>query len=221
MRILLIEDDPIVGEAVLLALKGAAYGVDWAKDAASAAELIDTNQHQALLLDLGLPKRDGLELLRDLRQRGNTVPVIIITSRESLEDRIRGLDLGADDYLLKPFRFGEMLARLRAVLRRGGGQAGPMLSNGVISLDPQTRVVRRGETAYALTAREFALLRALLIRPGAILPRLDLERRLYNADEQVESNSVDFLIHGIRKKLGADVIKNVRGAGWMVARPKQ
>jgi two-component system OmpR family response regulator len=220
MRILLIEDDPIVGEAVLLALKGAAYGVDWAKDAAPAAELIDTNQYQALLLDLGLPKRDGLDLLRDLRQRGNTVPVIIITSRESHEDRIRGLDLGADDYLLKPFRFEEMLARLRAVLRRGGGQAGPMLSNGVISLDPETRVVRRGEIAYALTAREFALLRALLIRPGAILPRLDLERRLYNADEQVESNSVDFLIHRIRKKLGADVIKNVRGAGWMVARPK-
>jgi two-component system OmpR family response regulator len=220
MRILLIEDDPIVGEAVLLALKGAAYGVDWAKDAAAAAELIDTDQHQALLLDLGLPKRDGLELLRDLRQRGNTVPVIIITARESLEDRIRGLDLGADDYLLKPFRFEEMLARLRAVLRRRGGQAGPMLSNGVISLDPQTRIVRRGETAYALTAREFALLRALLIRPGAILPRLDLERRLYNADEQVESNSVDFLIHRIRKKLGADVIKNVRGAGWMVARRK-
>jgi two-component system OmpR family response regulator len=220
MRILLIEDDPIVGEAVLLALKGAAYGVDWAKDAAPAAELIDTNQYQALLLDLGLPKRDGLDLLRDLRQRGNTVPVIIITSRESHEDRIRGLDLGADDYLLKPFRFEEMLARLRAVLRRGGGQAGPMLSNGVISLDLETRVVRRGGIAHALTAREFALLRALLIRPGAILPRPDLERRLYNADEQVESNSVDFLIHCIRKKLGADVIKNVRGAGWMVARPK-
>jgi two-component system OmpR family response regulator len=220
MRILLIEDDPIAGEAVRLALEGAAYDVEWAKDA-PAAELIDANQHQALLLDLGLPNLDGLELLRDLRKRGNTVPVIIITARESLDDRIRGLDLGADDYLLKPFSFKEMLARLRAVLRRRGGQAGPMLSNGVISLDPQTRVARRGETAHVLTAREFALLRALLIRPGALLPRSELERRLYNADEQVESNSVDFLIHGIRKKLGADVIKNVRGAGWMVARPKQ
>src|SRR3979490_1261301 len=126
MRILLIEDDPIVGEAVRLALEGAAYDVDWARDA-PAADLIDANQHQALLLDLGLPKLDGLELLRDLRKRGNTVPVIIITARESLDDRIRGLDVGADDYLLKPFSFREMLARLRAVLRRRGGQAGPML----------------------------------------------------------------------------------------------
>jgi two-component system OmpR family response regulator len=220
MRILLVEDDVIIGEAVSLALKGAAYAVDWAKDDASAVELIDTNQYQALLLNLGLPKRDGLDLLRDLRERGNTVPVIIITGREAIEDRIRGLDLGADDYLLKPFRFKEMLARLRAVLRRRDAQAGPMLSNGIISLDLETRVVRRGDTAYALTAREFALLRTLLIRPGAILPRLELERRLYNAREQVESNSVDFLIHGIRKKLGTDAIKNVRGAGWMVARRK-
>jgi two-component system OmpR family response regulator len=121
---------------------------------------------------------------------------------------------------LKPFNVKEMLARLRAVLRRRGGQAGQVLSNGIISLDPETREVRRGEASYVLTAKEFALLRALLIRPGAILPRFELEERLYSANEQVESNSVDFLIHGIRKKLGADAIKNVRGAGWMVARPK-
>jgi two-component system OmpR family response regulator len=220
MRILLVEDDSMIGEAVAVALKDAAYTVDWAKDGAVAADLIDKKQHQALLLDLGLPKRDGLELLLSLRQNGNTVPVIIITGRESLEDRIRGLDLGADDYLLKPFNVKEMLARLRAVLRRRGGQAGQVLSNGIISLDPETREVRRGEASYVLTAKEFALLRALLIRPGAILPRFELEERLYSANEQVESNSVDFLIHGIRKKLGADAIKNVRGAGWMVARPK-
>jgi two-component system OmpR family response regulator len=220
MRILLVEDDLMIGEAVAVALKDAAYAMDWAKDGASAADFINMNQHQALLLDLGLPKRDGLDLLLGLRQSGNTVPVIIITARESLEDRVRGLDLGADDYLLKPFNVKEMLARLRAVLRRRGGQSGQILSNGIISLDPETREARRGEASYVLTVREFALLRALLIRPGAILPRFELEQRLYNADEQVESNSVDFLIHGIRKKLGADSIKNVRGAGWMVARPK-
>ena len=210
----------MIGEAVAVALKDAAYAVDWAKDGAVAAELIDKKQHQALLLDLGLPKRDGLDLLLGLRQSGSTVPVIIITGRESLEDRIRGLDLGADDYLLKPFNVKEMLARLRAVLRRRGGQAGQVLSNGIISLDPETREVRRGEASYVLTAKEFALLRELLIRPGAILTRFELEERLYSANEQVESNSVDFLIHGIRKKLGTDAIMNVRGAGWMVARPK-
>jgi two-component system OmpR family response regulator len=220
MRILLVEDDSIVGELIALALKNAEYAVDWAKDGAVAAELIDKNQHQALLIDLGLPERDGLELLVSLRQNGNTVPVIIITGRESLEDRIRALDLGADDYLLKPFNVTEMLARLRAVLRRRGGQAGQVLSNGIISLDPETREARRGEASYILTTKEFALLRALLLRPGAILARFELEQRLYSANEQVESNSVDFLIHGIRKKLGEDVIKNVRGAGWMVARPK-
>jgi two-component system OmpR family response regulator len=220
MRILLVEDDSMIGDAIAVALKDAAYAMDWARDGASAAELIDRRQHQALLLDLALPKRDGLDLLLNLRQSGNTVPVIIITGRESLEDRIKGLDLGADDYLLKPFNVKEMLARLRAVLRRRGGQAGQVLSNGIISLDPQTREVHRGETSHVLTAKEFALLRALLIRPGAILPRFELEQRIYSKNEQVESNSVDFLIHGIRKKLGADVIKNVRGAGWMVARSK-
>jgi two-component system, OmpR family, response regulator len=220
IRILIVEDDSIIGELIALALKDAAYDVDWARDGESAAELIDKKQHQALLLDLGLPKRDGLELLVSLRQNGNNVPVIIITGRESLKDRIRALNLGADDYLLKPFNVKEMLARLRAVLRRRGGQSGQVLSNGIISLDPETREACRGEASYVLTVKEFALLRALLIRPGAILPRFELEQRLYSADEQVESNSVDFLIHGIRKKLGADSIKNVRGAGWMVARPK-
>jgi two-component system OmpR family response regulator len=220
IRILVVEDDSIIGELIALALKDAGYDVDWAKDGESAADLIDKKQHQALLLDLGLPKRDGLELLVSLRQSGNTMPVIIITGRESLEDRVRGLDLGADDYLLKPINVTEMLARLRAVLRRRGGQSGQVLSNGVISLDPETREARRGKASYKLTPKEFALLRALLIRPGAILTRLELEQRLYNAAEQVESKSVDFLIHGIRKKLGDDVIQNLRGAGWMVARPK-
>jgi two-component system OmpR family response regulator len=218
VRILLIEDDSMIAEAVMVTLKDAAYGVDWVQDGIAAALTLDNAEHQAVLLDIGLPKRDGLELLRRLRQQGNTVPVIIITAREAVEDRIKGLDLGADDYVSKPFNVNELLARLRAVIRRRGGQATPVLSNGIIGLDPATREAHRGDATHALTAREFALLHALLLRPGTILTRTELEKRIYGWDEEVESNAVDFLIHGIRKKLGADAIKNVRGAGWMVTR---
>jgi two-component system OmpR family response regulator len=218
VRILLVEDDSMIAQAVMVTLKDAAYGVDWVQDGVAAGLTLDSAEHQAVLLDIGLPKRDGLELLRKLRQQGNTVPVIIITAREGVEDRIKGLDLGADDYVAKPFDVNELLARLRAVIRRRGGQATPVLSNGVISLDPATREARRDDGTHALTAREFALLHALLLRPGTILTRAELERRIYGWDEEVESNAIDFLIYGIRKKLGADAIKNVRGAGWMVPR---
>src|SRR5467141_1020853 len=218
MRILLVEDDSMIAEAVMVTLKDAAYGVDWVQDGVAAGLTLDHAEHQAVLLDIGLPKRDGLEVLRRLRQQGNTVPVIIITAREAVEDRIKGLDLGADDYVSKPFDVNELLARLRAVIRRRGGQATPLLSNGVISLDPATREAGRGHATHALTAREFALLHALLLRPGTILTRAELEKRIYGWDEEIESNAIDFLIYGIRKKLGADAIKNVRGAGWMVDR---
>src|SRR6267143_207431 len=218
MRILLVEDDSMIAEAVMVTLKDAAYGVDWVQDGVAAGLTLDNAEHQAVLLDIGLPKRDGLELLRRLRQQGNTVPVIIITAREGVEDRIKGLDLGADDYVAKPFDVNELLARLRAVIRRRGGQATPVLSNGIISLDPATRQARRDEATHALTAREFALLHALLLRPGTILTRAELEKRIYGWDEEVESNAIDILIYGIRKKLGADAIKHVRGAGWMVTR---
>jgi two-component system, OmpR family, response regulator len=147
------------------------------------------------------------------------VPVIIITARDPVEDRIKGLDLGADDYLLKPFQVSELLARLRAVIRRHSGQASALLTNGVLSLDPSTREVQRGDAVHILSAREFALLHALLLRPGKILTRSELEERIYGWNEEVESNAVDFLIHSVRKKLGADAIKNVRGAGWMVSKP--
>lgn len=206
----------MIGDAVVIALKDAAYAVDWVRDGAAAALVLESKEHQAVLLDVGLPKRDGFEVLRWLRNAGNPVPVIIITAREAVEDRIRGLDLGADDYLLKPFDVKELLARLRAVIRRKGGQAAPVLTNGIVSLDPATHEVHRGEATHLLSAREFALLHALLLRPGAILPRAELEKRIYGWNEEVESNAVDFLIHSVRRKLGADVIKNVRGAGWMV-----
>lgn len=216
MRILLVEDDLMIGAAVSVALKDAAYAVDWVTDGAVASSVLTNLEHQAVLLDLGLPKRDGLEVLRRLRQIGNAVPVIIITARDDVDDRIKGLDLGADDYLVKPFDVNELLARLRAIIRRHGGQGSPLLTNGKVSLNPSTREARCGDTVELLSAREFALLQALLLRPGTILARAELEERIYGWNEEVESNAVDFLIHGVRKKLGAEVIKNVRGAGWMV-----
>ena len=218
MRILLVEDDRMIGEAVSVALKDAAYAVDWVRDGTAASSVLEHGEHQAVLLDLGLPKRDGLEVLRRLRQTGNFVPVIVITARDGVDDRIKGLDFGADDYLVKPFDVNELLARLRAIIRRQGGQAAPVLTNGEVSLDPATREARCGKAVALLSAREFALLQALLLRPGAILTRVQLEERIYGWNEEVESNAVDFLIHGGRKKLGADVIRNVRGAGWMVSR---
>lgn len=218
MRILLVEDDRMIGEAITMALRDAAYAVDWVRDGESALRAIGNQEHQAVLLDLGLPKLDGRALLRKLRAAGSTLPVIIITARDALADRVDGLDLGADDYLVKPFAMDELLARLRAIIRRQGGQATPVLSNGLLQLNLSTREVQYGDAQVLLTAREFALLQALLLRPGAILSRAQLEERLYGWNEAVESNTIDFLIHGIRKKLGAEVIKNVRGAGWMVAR---
>ena len=216
MRILLVEDDRMIGEAVTVALRDAAYAVDWVQDGAAAEASLEHGEHQAVLLDLGLPRRDGLEVLRRLRERGMKLPVIVITARDGVDERIKGLDFGADDYLVKPFDLNELLARLRAVIRRQGGQAAPALTNGVVSLDPATREARRGEVVHALSAREFALLHALLLRPGTILTRTELEERIYGWNEEVESNAVDFLIHGVRRKLGADAIRNVRGAGWMV-----
>lgn len=216
MRILLIEDDRMIAEAVSVALKDAAYAVDWVKDGITANSVLKNNEHQAVLLDLGLPKRDGLEVLRQLRLTGNLVPVIIITARDGIDDRVRGLDYGADDYLVKPFDISELLARLRAVIRRQGGQSAPVLTNGLVTLDPASHEAKCNDATVILSAREFSLLHALLLRPGAILTRDELEERIYGWNEEVESNAVDFLIHAVRKKLGANVIKNVRGAGWMV-----
>lgn len=220
MRVLLVEDDAMIGEAISVALKDAAYAVDWVKDGTTANHVLEQGEHQTVLLDLGLPQRDGLEVLRQLRQAGNTVPVIVITARDGIVDRIKGLDFGADDYLVKPFDIDELLARLRAIIRRQGGQATPVLTNDKVSLDPATREACCGDAVTLLSAREFSLLHALLVRPGAILTRNDLEERIYGWNEEVESNAVDYLIYSVRKKLGADVIKNVRGAGWMVEKPK-
>ena len=220
MRILLIEDDTMIGAAISVALKDPACSVDWVTDGVAADVALAHAEHQCALLDLGLPQRDGLEVLRRLRDKGNAIPVIVITARDGVEDRIHGLDLGADDYLVKPFDVSELLARIRAVVRRKGGQAAPLLGNGHVTLDPASHQAQCGDAAVTLSAREFALLHALLLRPGSILTRAELEARIYGWNEEVESNAIDFLIHGVRKKLGADVIKNVRGAGWLVEKPR-
>ena len=192
--------------------------MDWVCDGAAASTTIDTQAYDVVLLDLGLPKKDGLAVLRTIRSRDNPVPVLLVTARDEVKDRILGLDSGADDYVVKPFEMSELLARMRAVIRRKGGTSGPLLSNGALTLNPTTREVTVNDVNARLSGREFALLQALLIRPGAILSRSELEERIYGWGEEVESNAVEFLIHAVRKKLGNDAIRNVRGAGWMVSK---
>lgn len=219
MRILLVEDDPMIGDAIQSALNDASYATDWVKNGLTALEALVTQAYDLVLLDLGLPGKDGLDVLDGIRGRNNPVPVLIITARDGLDDRLRGLDGGADDFLLKPFAMAELLARMRAVLRRKGGSAQSLLDNGVVSLDLISKQATTAETRdVQLSNREFALLQALLIRPGAILSRSELEDRIYGWGNEVESNAVEFLIHALRRKLGSHVIKNVRGMGWMVSK---
>jgi two-component system OmpR family response regulator len=218
MRVLLIEDDRMVGAAVTQAMRDAAYAVDWVTDGKAAVDAVEAEVYDLALLDLGLPLADGFTLLRHFRKSYRQLPVIIVTARDGVDDRVDGLDLGADDYLTKPFEVRELLARMRAILRRQGSGTSPILSNGVVSLDPATHDASFSEGTCSLTAREFALLQALLIRPGAILSREDLERRIYGWNEEVESNAVEFLIHSVRKKVGTTAIRNVRGVGWTVDR---
>lgn len=218
MRVLLVEDDRMIGEAVGLALKDASYAVDWVRDRQSAIQTLADQHYGVMLLDLGLPKKDGMEVLRALRASGNALPVLILTARDGLQDRIEGLDQGADDYVLKPFEMSELLARMRAVIRRKSGPAVGALTNGVLTLDLATKEAKIGPVSVRLSAKEFSLLQAFLLRPGAILSRSELEDRLYGWGDEVESNAVEFLIHALRKKLGNDAIKNVRGVGWMVTK---
>ena len=219
MRILLVEDDPMIGDAIQGALTDASYAADWVKNGLKALSALETQRYDMVLLDLGLPGKDGFEVLASIRARNNPVPLLILTARDSLDDRLRGLDGGADDYLLKPFDMAELLARMRAVLRRKDGNALPLLSNGVVSLDPVSKLATTEDQAgVALSSREFALLQALLMRPGAILSRSELEDRLYGWGNEVESNAIEFLIHSVRRKLGSHIIKNVRGMGWMVSK---
>ena len=218
MRVLLVEDDPMIGNVVQQALRDACYAVDWVRDGSSALTTLVALRYDLVLLDLGLPRIDGMAVLQAIRAAKNDVPVLVLSARDATLDRVAGLDGGADDYLVKPFVMSELLARMRAVTRRKQNSASPVLSNGVLALDPATHEASIDGTPVRLTAREFSLLQALLQRPGAILSRSELEHRIYGWNEEVESNAVEFLIHALRKKLGSVTIKNVRGVGWMVSK---
>ncbi len=219
MRILLVEDDHMIGEVVEQELQEQHFAVDWVKDGQSAILAADTHHYEVVPLDLGLPQKHGFDVLRHLRGNGNNAGVIIMTAQDATEDKIKGLDLGADDYLIKPFEMGELIARIKAVARRKAGHSGPIYSNGVISLNPATHETDVNGESIRLTAREFSVLQALLQRPGTILSRSDLEERIYGWHQEVESNVIEFIISSLRKKLGCKThIINVRGVGWMVSK---
>ena len=209
----------MIGASIRQGLRQDGFAVDWLEDGRAAEQALLQNVHDALVLDLGLPKRTGLEILAAMRRRGDARPVLVLTARDAVADRVAGLDAGADDYLVKPFDLDELAARLRALLRRGAGRAGPVTRSGEVELNPATREVRLKGEPVAVSPREFAVLEALLARPGVVLSRAQLEDKLYGWSDSVESNAVEVHIHALRRKLGAEFIRNVRGVGWMVARP--
>lgn len=207
----------MIGEAVRAGLRRQGFAVDWVRDGVAAEQALQAEAYDACLLDLGLPRKSGLEVLRRLRERGSMLPVLVLTARDAITDRVDGLDAGADDYVVKPFDLAELAARIRAVTRRKGGRAQAIIEHNDVALDPATREVRRGGERVVLSPREFALLQALLEHPGRILSRAQLEERLYGWGEEIESNVVEVHVHTLRRKLGADFIRNVRGVGYRVA----
>ncbi|MCX2861724.1 response regulator [Paucibacter sp. PLA-PC-4] len=219
MRLLLVEDDQMIGEQLLDLLRAEGYAVDWVRDGEQADTALQAQDYDLLLLDLGLPRRDGMSVLRALRARKQRLPVLIATARDALSQRVEGLDAGADDYVLKPFELDELLARIRALLRRASGRAEPVYEHLGVSLNPATHEATVGGQSVALSAREWAVLEPLLARPGLVLSRQQLEEKLYSWKDEVSSNAVEVYIHGLRKKLGSGLIQNVRGLGYMV--PKQ
>ena len=219
MRLLLVEDDAMIGEAVLQVLRAEHYAVDWVRDGAMADAALKSEHYDLVLLDLGLPRRDGLDVLRALRQRRATVPVLVATARDGVADRIAGLDAGADDYVLKPYDIDELLARIRALLRRSAGRGEPVFEHKGVSLNPATREATLHGQPVSLSAREWAVLEALIARPGAVLSRAQLEEKLFSWKDDISSNAVEVYIHGVRKKLGNDFIQTVRGLGYVV--PKE
>ena len=218
MRLLVVEDDAMIGNSLRTGLRQDGYTVDWVRDGAAAELATAATAYDAILLDLGLPGRSGLELLAHWRKQHNPVPVLIVTARDAVADRVRGLDTGADDYLVKPFDLDELAARLRALLRRRSGRATPVIEIGPLTLDPASHEVHLDGAAINLSAREFGVLHALLENPGIPLSRAQLEDRLYGWEEEIGSNAVEVHIHALRRKLGSDWIRNVRGVGYMVPR---
>ena len=218
MRVLVVEDDRMIAKGLHTALKQDGYAVDGVSDGRSAAEALRSSRFDVVLLDLGLPERDGLEVLRELRSRGDATPVIIVTARDDVHNRIQGLDAGADDYIVKPFDLDEVAARMRSVLRRAAGRGDPCIRHRGIALDPVSHAVERDGEPVVLSAHEFAVLEALLQRPGTVLSRAQLEDRLYGWSEGIESNAIEVYVHGLRRKLGNDSIRTLRGVGYFVPR---
>ena len=219
MRLLLVEDDLMIGEQLLGLLRAEGYAVDWVRDGEIADTALQSQTYDLVLLDLGLPKRDGMSVLQALRGRKQMVPVLIATARDATAQRVAGLDAGADDYVLKPFELDELLARIRALLRRAAGRAEPVYEHMGVSINPATREVTANGHPVTLSQREWAVLEPLLARPGMVLSRQQLEEKLYGWKDEISSNAVEVYIHGLRKKLGAELIQNVRGVGYRV--PKE
>ncbi len=218
MRVLLVEDDRMIAEAVRTALTQDGHVTDWVTDGTAALSVLSHSQFDLVLLDLGLPRKDGLTVLRQVRERGDVTPVIIITARDDVRTRVSGRNSGADDYLVKPFNLEELAARMRAALRRSAGRGDALIEHGNIRINTVTREVQQAGEPVTLSAKEFAVLEALLLRPGAVLSRAQLEDRLYGFGEAVESNAVEVYVHALRRKLGSDAIRTQRGAGYFVPR---
>jgi len=214
MRILLVEDDPMIGESVVSGLAGEGHAVDWVRDGVAAEAAVATTPYALVLLDLGLPRRDGLDVLKSLRARKLDLPVLVMTARDTVRDRVAGLDAGADDYLVKPFDLDELSARVRALTRRAAGRAEPLVECGPLVLNPATHAVRWHGTPVEVSGREFTLLAALAERPGAVVSRAQLEEKLYGWNESIGSNAVEVHIHNLRRKFGDEVIHTVRGLGY-------
>ena len=220
MRILVVEDDALLGDAIQAGLKQSGYAVDWMKDGVSAEQALTTEPYAAVVLDLGLPRLSGLEVLRRLRSRSTPIPVLILTAMDTVEDRIGGLDAGADDYLIKPFDMGELAARLRALIRRASGKTEPLLQIAGVKLDPAAHRVLYRDKPVELSAREFAVLHALMLNAGKVLSRAQLEEQLYAWGDEIESNAVEVHIHHLRRKLFPELIETIRGVGYLMPRDK-
>jgi len=218
MRVLIVEDDPLLGDALAAGLKQRGFEADWVQDGRDAQSALRVEPFAAVVLDLGLPGLGGLELLRGERARGNKVPVLILTARDAVQDRIAGLDSGADDYVVKPTDLDELAARLRALVRRANGEPAPVLQIGPLVLDPATRIVTRDGRAMDLPPREFTLLQELMLNAGRVLSREQLEERIYRWGDEVESNAVEVHVHHLRRKLGAEIVKTIRGVGYLMPR---